>query len=211
MTSPTPALTPTTPLYHKYYAAWYDGSDASALDCFTAAQHATNFAWTYIGNATNIQAYIKRCPPTLPTSPLCATYTTVVNTWFIVDAFSGVCYSVEDGKFQPAFSTSAQIDAYGAGTAGLVTSVTLQEETGSIAIPALLLGGSTSVTITMSGSFADLTWIPKRRAIAGASVLSTLTFTETARTVNSITYTVTAGVASIAGVLLVDGYKLTVA
>jgi hypothetical protein len=209
MTSPTPALTPNTPLYNKYYAAWYDGSEASALDCFTAAQHATNFAWTYIGNIQNSQAYIKKCPPTLPSSPTCVTYTTVVNTWFVVNAVSGNCTSIADGWFQPTFATSAEIDV--ASGKPLITSVTLQEETGSIALPALLLGGSTSVTVAMSGSFPDLTWIPKRRAIAGASVLSTLTFAETARTVNSITYTVTAGVASLAGVLLVDGYKLTVA
>lgn len=85
-----------------------------------------------------------------------------------------------------------------------------QEETGAVALPSLLLNGSTSVVVPLSGSFPTTTYQVRRRAVAGVTVLSTLTFSETSRTVSSITYTVTAsGLATAAGLLLVDAYSLS--
>ena len=91
------------------------------------------------------------------------------------------------------------------GNAG--SNANIQYENGIAALPALLLGGSTNIVVTLSGSFPNTTYVYKLRAMAGVNLLSMLSFTEISKTNNSITIKVQAnGLASLAGLLLVDAY-----
>ncbi len=86
----------------------------------------------------------------------------------------------------------------------------IQYENGIIALPALALGGSTTVTVNLSGSFPDNTYQIKFRALSGTSVLAMIQIVSFTKNTNSVNVTVKAnGLASLAGLLLVDAYKLT--
>lgn len=88
------------------------------------------------------------------------------------------------------------------------SSATVQYENGIAALPALILGGSTNIIVPLSGSFPNTTYTYKVRAMSGVSLLTMLTFTEVSRTVNSITVKAqSTGLASVAGLLLIDAYK----
>jgi hypothetical protein len=109
------------------------------------------------------------------------------------------CQPMASTAFPSQCSTANQVAA----------AMGMQQEVAAASIPALVLGGTASVTATFKNSFPNLSYVPKWRAFAGVTVLGTLTATETARTVNSITYTIAApGLATAAGVLLVDAYSL---
>lgn len=92
------------------------------------------------------------------------------------------------------------------GDAGSAANV--QYENGIAALPALLLGGSTNIVVPLSGSFPNTSYTYKTRAMSGTSILTMLVITEVSRTVNSVTVKVQAnGLASLAGLLLIDAYK----
>lgn len=105
--------------------------------------------------------------------------------------------------------TATQFALKYATAANVGAALNLQQEVAAASIPALLLGGSTSVTATFKNAFPSTAFMPKWRAFAGVSVLSTITAVESSRTASSITYTVSApGVATAAGILLVDAYVI---
>lgn len=85
---------------------------------------------------------------------------------------------------------------------------TVQYENGILNVPALLLGGNTTVVVPLSGSFADNNYQVKIRIFAGVNLLSMITPQVMSKTVNSVTIKITAsGLASAAGILIVDCYK----
>jgi hypothetical protein len=87
-------------------------------------------------------------------------------------------------------------------------SATVQEEVGIYNIPALLLGGNTTVVVPLSGSFVDTNYQVKIRTFAGVNLLSMLSFQVMTKTVNSVTIKITAsGLASAAGIMMVDCYR----
>jgi hypothetical protein len=83
-----------------------------------------------------------------------------------------------------------------------------QYENGIVALPALALGASTTLNVTLSGSFPDNNYQVKFRAISGTSALTMLQITSFTKTTNSVSVTIKAnGLASLAGLLLVDAHK----
>lgn len=83
-----------------------------------------------------------------------------------------------------------------------------QYENGLVALPALALGGSTTITVPLSGTFPDTNYVIKCRALSGTSVLSMIQITNVVKNVSSAAITVRAnGLASIAGILLADAYR----
>lgn len=85
---------------------------------------------------------------------------------------------------------------------------TTQYENGAVALPGLLLGASTTLAVPLSNAFPDTNYQVRVRAVSGSSVLGMIQVTNTVKAVNSVSVTVKAnGLASSAGVLLVDAYR----
>lgn len=101
-----------------------------------------------------------------------------------------------------------QVGVLLAGEVAKMSVLVRQSEVGAANIPALLLGASATVVVTLSGTFPDTNYSVKARAVAGGAILATLTVTELSRTAGTVTYSVKAvGVATGAGVLLVDAAR----
>lgn len=106
-------------------------------------------------------------------------------------------------KWTPRPDTPAMIATMQAG-------MNMTQAVGLAPVNALLAGASQTnivVTFTNGASFPNTSYRARTRAYSGVSVLSALTIVETSRTTTSITFTATAtGVATLAGLILVDAY-----
>lgn len=92
-----------------------------------------------------------------------------------------------------------------------VANVNLSVGFGSAALNALILGGTQNITVPLDVTMPNNTYTVKCRAEAGTNLLSMLTFTVLSRSTTSVSIRAQAvGLASIAGVLRVNAYSVTV-
>lgn len=127
-------------------------------------------------------------------------YPVTLNYWVIVSPDLGIVAPMSPAVFNARYANAATSFAQSLVFAGAYT----QQEVGAATVGALLLGASAQVVCPLSGAFVDTNYSVKVRVISGTSVLSALTVTNVVKGLSSVTVTLQAGVATLAGVVLVD-------
>lgn len=127
--------------------------------------------------------------------------------YFVIDLSHGRIDVLTESQLSARFMPTTQVP----GPTPVVPTHTLTVGVGAANIGVLLLGGSANVVVPLDVTMPDTSYAVKWRAVAGAQVLSMLTLNGTiTKTTTQVTIPVKAtGVASVAGVMLVEAYRLS--
>jgi hypothetical protein len=193
---------------------WTGANAAEVLAMLATVTPYTSNVWTV--QADDGQALMLR-----ETAPLgnWAPWPVQLGQWVVVRPDFGIIARLSNAAYQVRYKTTRDLFMEAAGDAGVRAALNIQQEVGAAAIGIILLGGSSTVNVTLTGAFPDTNYNVKVRAVAGTSVLSMLRVTNVVKTAGILANPATGqtmvpatvavtlqavGVASLAGVVLVD-------
>lgn len=200
-------------------AARFTGQNADEL--LSMVQMLTQYTgntWS-IGSNDGQTLVLLETPPPHRLSPA-APWPVQLDQYLVVAPDFGIVARMPAARFPDRYRALSAIFAEAAATPAVRAALRSQQEVGAAPIGIILLNASQVVTVTLTGAFPDIDYNVKVRAISGGQVLSMLRVTNIEKTAGTpatgnaaavpatVKVTVQAvGVASLAGVLLVDALR----